>query len=545
MLQKIGAHNPCLHALERRQIMSIAPSLDSSSEQSSPVPIQYRRWRLAILCMLLFLAIGFNVLLSRIAPPIDSPVTVFVMFWLVSFLPYFAACVLILVTRPLDGRWRWFELGIILLGAFILRAIFLPLSPNLTHDSWRYLWDARVTLHGYSPYVYIPRDPALVHLRNITFDNSRFRDVPTLYPPGAQAVYLLSYLSAPDNMFVLKSIFTGLDLVTCGALAFLLYSRGLDPARCIIYAWCPLPILEFALQGHHEAITLTFTLLAFICAHRGWRGSRVLTGFLLAVATLTNIYPILFILVLLRYDDSPPLTGWHTSGAVPVFAFVSRGLTEIYHLLRWFFRMCLHDWPLLSTCFATLILAYVPYALLGHGHVFGFFATYVSEQSPNAGIVLLLVRGLGEHFALNRAVTLMLGYGIDLLVIGGVSVGIMWLRRYKLISGEVAMLVFIATIFAISTHVYPWYVTALLPWLALVVGPLWMRQNRFRGKNLAAVCAWYFVCISICWYFFFFSTSPAWNVYHLLVYDVTLGGLGIAALSGLMKLRAEKHIKNL
>src|ERR1700724_2744154 len=131
-------------------------------------------------------------------------------------------------------RWRLLLLCALLL--FATGFIVLPVPPNLSHDAWRYLWDARITLHGYSPYVYIPRDPALVPLRNITFDNSRFRDVPTLYPPGAQAVYLLSYLSAPDNMFVLKSIFTALDLVTCGALAFLLYSRGLNPARCIIYA---------------------------------------------------------------------------------------------------------------------------------------------------------------------------------------------------------------------------------------------------------------------------------------------------------------------
>ncbi|MFL5705862.1 MAG: hypothetical protein ACJ8AG_23990, partial [Ktedonobacteraceae bacterium] len=214
--------------------MSMALPLDASSEQFSPASVKYRRWRLALLCMLLILAIGFNVLLNRIAPPIDSSTTIFVVLWLVSFLPYFAACVLVLATKPLNGRWRWIELAMILLGAFILRAIFLPLLPNLSRDAWRYLWDARITLHGYSPYVYIPRNPALVHLRNITFDNSRFRDVPTLYPPGAQAVYLLSYLSAPDNMFVLKSIFTGLDLVTCGALAFLLYTRGLDSARCII-----------------------------------------------------------------------------------------------------------------------------------------------------------------------------------------------------------------------------------------------------------------------------------------------------------------------
>jgi hypothetical protein len=546
-------------------------------------------WRLVLLCVLLILAIGFNLLLVVLAPPIDNPVSVFVTFWLVSFLPYLAACLLVLVLRPLDGRWRWLELGMILLGAFILRAIFLPLLPDLSHDSWRYLWDAHVTLHGYSPYVYIPGDPALIHLRNVVFDNSRYRDVPTLYPPGAQAIYLLSYLIAPDNLLVLKSIFSGLDLVTCGALAFLLQSRGLDPARCIIYAWCPLPILEFALQGHHEAITLAFTMLAFTSALGTWRGSRVLTGFLLAMATLTNIYPILFLVVLLRRGDNPHKCGrkgqsdrkgqgerkdqgdrksrpicvklsegqgdrkgrgkgqgdrksrpYYTTTrlAKPVY---SRGRAcpcpaEGYHLLLCLLSMCRRDWALLATCFATLILAYVPYALLGHGQVFGFFATYASEQSPNAGSVLLLIRWLGERLALHRSMILTLGYCVDLLLVSGAALGILWLRWHKLISIEAAALILIGTIFAVSTHLYPWYNTALLPWLALLIEPLWTRQNGLSGKGMAAVITWYFACISITWYFFFFSTSPAWNMYYLLVYALTLAGLGLAALLGFMKM---------
>ncbi len=583
--------------------MSVAPSLDSSIKQSSPAPTKRLPWRLMLLCVLLILAIGFNLLLALLAPPIDTPVSVFITFWLVSYLPYLAACLLVLLARPLDGRWRWLELGMILLGAFILRAIFLPLLPDLSHDSWRYLWDARVTLHGYSPYVYIPRDPALIHLRNVVFDNSRFRDVPTLYPPGAQAIYLLSYLIAPDNLLVLKSIFSALDLVTCGALAYLLHSRGLDPARCIIYAWCPLPILEFALQGHHEAITLAFIMLAFTCALGTWRGSRVLTGFLLAIATLTNIYPILFLVVLLRRGDNPHKRGRkgqgerkgqkvkdlritstsvsdrksqgertgpgrpqanHQGDRTPAAAAPHQGdrkgrpyyttmrlakpaysrsvvcprPAEVYHLFLCFLSMCRRDWALLATCFATLILAYVPYVLLGHGQVFGFFATYASEQSPNAGSVLLLIHWLGARLALPRSMILTLGYCVDLLLVSGAALGILWLRRHKLISIEAAALILIGTIFAVSTHLYPWYNTALLPWLALLIGPLWTRQNGLSGKGLAVIITWYFACISITWYFFFYSVSPALNIYYLLVYALTLAGLGVAALLDIIKLRA-------
>jgi hypothetical protein len=501
------------------------------------------RWRLLLLCTLLLFATGFNVLLRVTAPPIDSPVTSFVALWLVSFLPYLAACALVLVSKPPAGRQRWIELSIILLGALVLRLIVLPVPPNLSHDAWRYLWDARITLHGYSPYVYVPRDPALVHLRNISFDNSRYRDVPTLYPPGAQAFYLLSYLLAPDNLLVLKSMFVGLDLVTCCALAFLLLSRGLDPARCIIYAWCPLPIIEFAFQGHHEAITIAFTALAFMCASGTWRGSRIVTGFLIAMATLTNIYPILFLPVLLRRGDNLLLamTTLHTRQVSSRSWLAKVGLT--YQILLGFLGMCWRDWALLATCFATVILAYVPYALLGHGQVFGFLTTYTSEPSSNAGSVLLTVRWLGAAIGLSQAATLVLGYGVDLLVVGGMALVVGWLRKLERISVEVAVLLLTGAVFAVSTHLYPWYTIALLPWLALAIGPLWTRKGGVSGKHLAVLVTWYFACISITWYFFFFLffTSPTWGVYYLLAYDVTLVGLGIAAVLGLRRLRRMKR----
>ena len=131
----------------------------------------------------------------------------------------------------------------------------------------------------------------------------RFRTVPTIYPPGAQAVYLLSYLLAPSNLFVLKAIFIGFDMVTCVSLAFLLIKRGLDPRRVVIYAWCPLPIVEFAIQGHVDVITLPFLLLTVLSALSTRRGARVLTGFLIGIATLTKIYPIFLLVVVVRRRD--------------------------------------------------------------------------------------------------------------------------------------------------------------------------------------------------------------------------------------------------
>lgn len=280
----------------------------TSSSLRSPLmvdgaPSSSSQWRVLILFLLLFLSVGFSLVLRETSPHIDQPNTSFLHMWLLSFLPYFVACAFVVWTQPLQGYWLWAEVGLLFFGALLLRALLLPLPPNLSHDSWRYVWDARVLAHGYSPYVDAPGASIYLPLRNFIFDNSRFRDVPTIYLPVAQGVYLLSYLLAPNSLFTLKGIFLLCDLVTCGALSWLLARKGLDPRRMIIYAWCPLPIVEYALQGHVDPLTIMLTVLAVACATSTQHRVRVLAGVVIALAALTKIYPILLLAVVLRRRD--------------------------------------------------------------------------------------------------------------------------------------------------------------------------------------------------------------------------------------------------
>src|SRR5579884_3130819 len=82
--------------------------------------------RLGLLSILLAISIGCNIYLLVTAPSADSETNPFVTAWLISFLPYLAACMIVLVTKPQVGRLRWVELGLLLVGALILRIILLP-----------------------------------------------------------------------------------------------------------------------------------------------------------------------------------------------------------------------------------------------------------------------------------------------------------------------------------------------------------------------------------------------------------------------------------
>ena len=489
--------------------MSILQTPQPPAVTDAPFSARHPGWRMLVLCLLLLFSFALYVILIGAAPKSDNVITPFLHVWMLCFLPYFAACAFVLATKPALGRWRWLELGIILAGALIFRIVLLPLPPGLSHDSWRYLWDARVILHGYSPYVYAPWDKALVPLRDaLILGNSRFRDVPTIYPPGAEAVYVLSYLLAPSNLFVLKGIFVGFDMLTCGALALLLARRGIDPRRVIIYAWCPLPIVEFAIQGHVDVVTLTLTVLPVLAATSTMRGARTLTGILIGLGTLTKLYPILLLVVLTCSINR------HSTGR--------------------------RDWALLIACFATIILGYIPFLILGHGQVLGFFFTYAAEQGLNAGVTQQVVRWISIQRGLTLATTILLERIVDLLLLGSVSLVVLLLRLRERMSVESATLLLIGIFLSISSHVFPWYTTALLPWVAMLVGPLWTNHgtcsiNRHStGKGIAIAMVWYFTCTSLLGYFFNYTLD--WSVYYALVYGVVVAGLGLATLVGVWHL---------
>ncbi len=498
--------------------MSILQTPQPTAVSDAPFSARHPWWRVLVLCLLLLFSFALYVILIGAAPKSDNVITPFLHVWMLCFLPYFAACAFVLATKPALGRWRWLELGIILAGALIFRIMLLPLPPNLSRDSWRYLWDARALLHGYSPYVYAPGDKVLQPLRdNLIYANSRYRNVPTLYPPGAQAVYLLSYLLAPSNLYFLKGLFVVFDMVTCGALALLLRRKGLDPRRAIIYAWCPLPIVEFAIQGHVDVITLTFSILAMLSATNTRQGGRVLTGILIGLAALTKIYPILLLVVVVRR----------------------------------------REYALVISCFAVIILGYLPFLIMGHGQAFGYFAGYASEQGQNGGVIQLLVRWLGDRQHIPLTTTIALEHIVDLVVISVVSLVVLVQRLRERISLEAAALLLFGAVLSISSHVFPWYTTALLLWVPLLLmggkmsiaapgEPSLGKTPITRASlslwitlvytNLAILAVWYFTCASILGYFF--STARDWTVYYWLVYDPVMIALGAAAIIGIIHLFA-------
>lgn len=217
---------------------------------------------------------------------------------------------LILYTRSSYYRRNRVELSrrYILGWALILRLVLLPMSPSLSDDAWRYLWDGRLLVEGISPYHAVPADSSLNHLRDELFRLQAYPTTNTIYPPGAQILFATAMAQSTflggDYMagyYLYKGMLVALELV---AVAMLLELRRLRSDPCtpaVLYAWHPLAIVELAGQGHTDALWVAAIGLALVAfASNGWgRGIPWL-----ALGGTLRLYPLALIPIWL------PFTGW-------------------------------------------------------------------------------------------------------------------------------------------------------------------------------------------------------------------------------------------
>ncbi len=304
--------------------------------------------------------------------------------------------------------------------ALLFRLTVWPLYPALSDDVFRYRWEGMVQVEGGNPYQIRPNDPAWGRLRDSTFPLVVGKDFKAGYGPFLELIELWTYQSitrlTSDPMaqaFWFKLPGALADLGIIAALAALLQARGRPSERVLIYAWCPLPVIEFWATGHNDSIAVLFVLLALLAAAR----KRWVVGFLsLTLAAAAKLWPVLLF---------PLFIGWR------------RGP------LRWW------QW-----------MVSLPVAL-------AFALPYWSAVTENARFMSGFVGGWRNNDSLYGIVLWLTGdvYQAKYLTFGLIGLVVLFAlaRRYSL---ETACLVSITGMLMLSANAHPWYLTWFLPLLA-------------------------------------------------------------------------------
>ncbi len=149
------------------------------------------------------------------------------------------------------------------------RLTLAPQAPSLSDDLYRYSFEGRLQSMGANPYAVRPADAPW---RSIADPRTPGADFRAVYGPLTELVQWASWRWPKLPAWLAD-------------LAVLLLLARWMPERWWIYAWSPLPVLEFWGQGHNDALVVLFLVLALY-------GRQSRAGWWLGLAAAVKWWPL-------------------------------------------------------------------------------------------------------------------------------------------------------------------------------------------------------------------------------------------------------------
>lgn len=370
-----------------------------------------------------------------------------------AFLSLIAAAFvgLLVAERLLRGIDTSLGLAMVLV-AVSLRLLMVFVPPTLSDDVYRYIWDGRVVQSGFNPYLLPPDAPQLAHLRDELWDGLSHRDVATVYPPVAEALFAVAaWLPAP--VYSLKAMLALTDGGTCILLLLLVRRWRLPQERVLWYAWNPLVTLEIAGMGHIDGLAVALIVLTTLLLAGNERRVGI-TAVIAGAAVLTKLVPMLALPTWARQSRRH----WRfmlLAGAVSLAGLLPLITTAggmppglLRYAVSWEF-----NGPLFEPLWRALDSLDFP-AAIHHG-------------------LDRLKETTGRHDFWNRFYPLnypQLWAKVFLAL--GLAAALFWAWRERDTARSMQRIFGAVLIF--SATVYPWYAIWVLPWAAMRRSPAWL-----------------------------------------------------------------------
>jgi len=125
--------------------------------------------------------------------------------------------------------------------------LFAP--PLLSDDLYRYLWEGRVWLDGFNPYMFAPDDPALAHLRDDLWANVNNKPLGSIYPPLSQLLFVVAG-ALGGQVWTAKLLALVAHVFSVAVVARV----SSEPKASLAIALNPLLLSEAALNGHLDIL---------------------------------------------------------------------------------------------------------------------------------------------------------------------------------------------------------------------------------------------------------------------------------------------------
>lgn len=317
--------------------------------------------------------------------------------------------------------------------AFGFRAVFILAIPNLSQDFYRFIWDGRMILEGFNPYLFtvesfISNDEFPVaqaqELYNGmgTLNASHF----TNYPPINQLCFIiaamLSSKSILGSVVVMRLLIITADFGTLFFGKKLLEKLSMPTYHIFWYILNPFIIIELTGNLHFEGVMIFFLVWSLYLLHIGkWQFVAVI----LALSVSVKLIPLIFLPLLFQK------LGWKKS--------------VLFYLILGFTTLLLFA-PFYSSEFINNYTQTV--ALWFQNFEFNASMYYIARE------IGYTFRGYNEIAIIGKV--------IPIVVILFVLIITFFRRNKTTVELITAMLLVLSFYYFTTTTVHPWYIATLL-----------------------------------------------------------------------------------
>ncbi len=352
-------------------------------------------------------------LLTQVDIRLDTPGAIRLM--MLALLVYIVSLVFVIRRKPLISK-------VFILGtAAVFRATMAPAAPELSDDVYRYRWEGLAQTRGFNPYLTSPDE---MGPRDATHARIPAPGVRSGYGPVASLTEWAAFAVAerltddPDRQaFLMKTPAMLFETMTLVVL-----SRALPLEGLLIYAWSPLPVIEFWWNGHNDALAIFYMVVALLLA-RGGGSAGTIAHAALGLAIAVKWWPAALWPVLLGHTPR----GWRK-------AWIAPAVVALTALPYW-----TPEWRQMITNAR-------------------FMSGFVGGWRNNDSIYGVLLTITGDQYLAKYAAFALLAAAIAWMIA----------RRWPL---EQSALGTVVAMLLVSANCHPWYLTWLVPLVAFVPWP--------------------------------------------------------------------------
>ncbi|GAA4275566.1 DUF2029 domain-containing protein [Aquimarina mytili] len=325
------------------------------------------------------------------------------------------------------------------IAALLFRIVFLFAIPNLSQDFYRFIWDGRMLLEGFNPYLSLPEVWVAQGNTPIAQAQELYNGMGQLngshytnYPPISQLCYFIAALFASKSILGSAMVFRVLIILADIGTFFygkkLLEALKLPVKNIFWYILNPFIIIELTGNLHFEAVMVFFIIWSLYLLQKGY---WYWTAIVLALSVSVKLIPLLFLplffqkFVMGEKRSLPKLMMFYGIVIITVFLTFAPFLSgEFFHNFKRTITLWFQNFEFNASIF--FIIRWIGYQIVGWNVI------------ETAGKILPLV-----------TITILLG--------------LTFFRQNKTtVQLITAMVLGICTYYFLSTTVHPWYIAVPL-----------------------------------------------------------------------------------